>query len=138
VLDVLIAIFTLVIGWLLWALIVTFKNGQTPGKVIVGIRVVKDNGEPSGWGLTFLREIVVKGVLVGLINSVTFGLFWIFNYFWPLWDRNLQALHDKMVSTVVVRQGVATVRTYQSEPGDQWATGRTAPPPGGGQSAPRN
>ena len=53
------------IGYIVWWLIV-LGRGQTPGKQIVGIRVIKDNGEPSGWGYTFLREFVIKALLVGV------------------------------------------------------------------------
>ena len=89
------------IAWWLFAL----GRGQTPGKQIVGIRVIKDNGEPSGWGYTFLREFVVKFLLIGFLTQVTFGIAWLVDYLWPLWDRaeKMQTLHDKMLGTIVVR-----------------------------------
>ncbi len=52
-LDIILIPLTLFIGYLIWMLIV-FANGQTPGKQLVGIRVMKITGEPSGWGLTFV------------------------------------------------------------------------------------
>ena len=45
-------------------------NGQTWGKQIVGIRVVRDNGEPMDFGWSALREIVVKGLLFGVASSI--------------------------------------------------------------------
>ena len=93
-----------VIGYIVWWLI-ALGRGQTPGKQIVGIRVIKDNGEPSNWGYTFLREFVIKLLLVGFISDVTFGIGRLVDYLWPLWDRaeKMQTLHDKLLGTIVVR-----------------------------------
>ena len=90
------------IAWWLFAL----GRGQTPGKQIVGIRVIKDDGSPSGWGYTFLREFVIKFLLLGFLTQVTFGIAWLVDYLWPLWDRagKMQTLHDKMLGTIVVKK----------------------------------
>ncbi|MYE55207.1 MAG: RDD family protein [Chloroflexi bacterium] len=92
------------IGYIVWWLI-ALGRGQTPGKQILGIRVIKDDGEPSEWGYTFLREFVVKFLLLGFLSQVTFGIAWLVDYLWPLWDRadKMQTLHDKMLGTLVVR-----------------------------------
>jgi uncharacterized RDD family membrane protein YckC len=116
-LDALLMAVTALIGWLIWAMF-TFGRGQTPGKLIVGIRIVRDSGQPSTWGWTFVREIVVKRILVGAISAVSLGLFSIANYLWPLWDPNKQALHDKMMGTVVVKTGPARVRSFEEN--DRW------------------
>ena len=102
---VIVGILTIVvIGYIVWWL-VALGRGQTPGKQIVGIRVIKDNGEPSNWGYTFLREFVIKLLLVGFISDVTFGIGRLVDYLWPLWDRaeKMQTLHDKLLGTLVVR-----------------------------------
>ena len=101
-LDGILVFLTLIIGYIIWWLIV-LGRGQTPGKQIVGIRVIKDNGEPSGWGYTFLREFVIKGILVGIISSFTVYLFGIIDGLWVLWDKDKQALHDKIIGTLVVQ-----------------------------------
>ena len=92
------------IGYIVWWLIV-LGRGQTPGKQIVGIRVIKDNGEPSGWGYTFLREFVIKALLAGFLSDATFGIARLVDYLWPLWDRaeKMQTLHDKLLGTLVVK-----------------------------------
>lgn len=92
------------IGYIVWWLLVLGRD-QTPGNQIVGIRVFKDNGEPSGWGDTFLREFVVKSLLLGFLSHLTFGIAWVVDCLWPLWDRTkrMQTLHDKLLGTVVVR-----------------------------------
>ena len=98
------ALAIVLIGYIVWWLIV-LGRGQTPGKQIVGIRVIKDNGEPSGWGYTFLREFVIKALLVGFLSDATFGIARLVDYLWPLWDRaeKMQTLHDKLLGTLVVR-----------------------------------
>ena len=108
-------------------------RGQTPGKMLLGIRVLKKNGEPSGWGYTFLREMAVKGLpfllAMLLANSITLSLMFGMTWFarseiwsamilvllavvgagmlvdgqWAPRDENGQSLHDKVFGTVVVR-----------------------------------
>ena len=92
------------VGYIIWWLF-ALRRGQTPGKQIVGIRVIKDDGEPSGWGYTFLREFVIKFLLLGAISGPTYGIARLVDYLWPLWDRaeKMQTLHDKMLGTIVVR-----------------------------------
>ena len=82
---------------------VTLSSGQTPGKMIAGIRVVRANGESSGWGYTFVREVILKGLLGYFLAVITLGLFFVVDYLWPLWDKDRQTLHDKMAETLVVQ-----------------------------------
>jgi uncharacterized RDD family membrane protein YckC len=93
-LEVPLAIITLGIGYLIWSLIV-YKNAQTPGKQVLGMRIVDSRtGQATSWGMTFLREFIVEGI----IGSITFGI----AYLWILWDKNNQALYDKLLNTIVV------------------------------------
>lgn len=69
-------------------------NGQTFGKQIVGIRVKRVSGQPVGFWWAIGRELVK-----GIIGTVTL----LINYLWPLWDKRNQALHDKVMSDVVVK-----------------------------------
>ena len=71
------------------------RNGQTYGKQAMGIRVVRDTGQPLGFGWSLLREALAKG----LIGPLTLYI----DFLWPLWDDHNQALHDKMVGTFVVK-----------------------------------
>ena len=89
------------IVWWLFAL----RNGQTPGKQIVGIRVIRNDGESSSWGYTFLREFVIKVLVGGLLSIQTIGVLPLVDCLWPLWDRSkkMQTLHDKLLGTIVVR-----------------------------------
>jgi uncharacterized RDD family membrane protein YckC len=77
-------------------------NGQTWGKQIVGIRVIRDGGETVGFGYAFLREFLVRWLLIGFIG----GLFFIpplLDLLWPIWDESNRALHDMVVNSHVVR-----------------------------------
>lgn len=78
-------------------------NGQTWGKQALGIRVVRDNGQPFSFGPAALREVVLKGLAVGIASSIIPILPWFLNFFWPLWDDQNRALHDMAASTHVVQ-----------------------------------
>jgi uncharacterized RDD family membrane protein YckC len=72
-------------------------SGQTYGKRWLGIRVVSDEtGNSIGYGRAFGRYAI----------TVVFSIFFIpllLDYLWPLWDTKNQALHDKVVGSVVDR-----------------------------------
>lgn len=71
------------------------KKGQTPGKKILGIKVIKkDTHEVPGYLYAFLREVVGK-----IISSIIFCL----GYFWMLWDKDKQTWADKIASTIVIK-----------------------------------
>ena len=78
------------------------NNGQTWGKQMLGIRVVRDTGQAMSFGWAALREIAVKGLLVAIASSIIPVIPWFLNYFWPLWDDQNRALHDMICSTHVV------------------------------------
>ena len=93
-LDVLLIIVTLFIGWLVWTLIV-WSKGQTPGKQICGQRVVmKQTGRAAGWGEMALRDFVIRGLAIGILGQLTCGIvslvatLMIFSaYHETLWDK---------------------------------------------------
>lgn len=99
-LDWLLVIFTLVIGWFVWSMIVWTK-GQSPGKQLLKMRVIRsDNLATAGWGRMFLRDFICKGI-IGFVAGILIGIGLIL-YFWLLWDGERQELWDKMASTLVV------------------------------------
>jgi uncharacterized RDD family membrane protein YckC len=74
VLDLVLFLVTLGLGWLVWALIV-FRDGRTPGKQLLSMRVVHvRTGVPLGWGMMFVREILVRGLLIPMLSAVTLGI----------------------------------------------------------------
>jgi uncharacterized RDD family membrane protein YckC len=78
-------------------------NGQTLGRMVVGIRVVRAKGQPMTFGFAMLREVAVKALLFGIASSLTFGLASLLDVLWPLWDEENRALHDFIVDTRVIR-----------------------------------
>lgn len=68
------------------------KTGQTPGKKMMGIAVLRErDGQPLGFGMAFVRR---------LCHGLEFGIGWL----WPLWDEKKQTFADKIVSSVVVKR----------------------------------
>ncbi len=67
--------------------------GATLGKMILKIRIVKEDGAKVSFVDAFIRE------LASYISAVVLFL----GYLWVLWDPKKQAWHDKVAHTVVVR-----------------------------------
>jgi uncharacterized RDD family membrane protein YckC len=82
-------------GWmgLYFTAFLSLWRGQTPGKKLVGVRVVRLNGQPMTLWTSFER---FGGYAAGLVTGLL-GFAQVF------WDRNRQMIHDKIVETVVVR-----------------------------------
>ena len=92
---------TLVLGYIVWWFF-TLRRGQTPGKQLLGIRVMRADGRISDWGWTFIREFVVKEVAIAVVSQIVFGLPWLIDLLWAFWDKDRQTLHDKIMKTYVV------------------------------------
>ena len=68
-------------------------TGQTPGKRVLGIRVIDLRaGGPIGYGRAFVR-FLVEAIFSGIL---------FLGYLWMLWDREKQCWQDKAASSVVV------------------------------------
>jgi uncharacterized RDD family membrane protein YckC len=96
-LGILLAIVTLVIGYVIWGLVIWGK-GQTPALSVLGMRVWHpESGRPAKFGRMALREIVgrfVEGIVGILTQLLSFVLF--------LATKEHKAVHDYIASTVVV------------------------------------
>jgi uncharacterized RDD family membrane protein YckC len=100
-LDILLAIVTLGIGYLIWSLFI-WRRGETPAMQILRIKCVKlETGQAATWGTMALREFVGKYIVMGLISSIFFPA-WIVLVFMLMWDKNKQELWDKIAGTIVV------------------------------------
>ena len=72
-----------------------FRKGQTPGKKLLSVQVVRhQTGTIPGFGKMFVREVFGKFIS---------GLFLGFGYFAALSDKNNQAWHDGLAGTVVIK-----------------------------------
>jgi uncharacterized RDD family membrane protein YckC len=79
------------------------RNGQTLGKQVLDIRVIRDNGQQFEFGSALLREFVVKYLLFAWIGGFFCAIPTLLDLLWPLWDDQNRALHDMIVSTHVVK-----------------------------------
>ncbi len=83
-------------GWtgLYFTAFVALMRGQTPGKRLLRLRIVRLDGRPMGWWSAIER-------FGGYAASIVTGLS---GFFQILWDKNRQAMHDKIAETVVVQE----------------------------------
>jgi uncharacterized RDD family membrane protein YckC len=79
----------IVIGYytFFWTLV-----GFTPGKAILGLKIVRKNGGKLSFGRSLLRFFSYW------ISAIPLFL----GYFWVLWDPKRQAWHDKIAGTQVL------------------------------------
>ena len=73
----------------------TQRDGQTPGKMALGIKIIKTNGQKLSFLDAFLRNVVGYQ-----ISSLVIFV----GFLWALSDKNAQTWHDKIVNTVVVKK----------------------------------
>lgn len=82
----------LILSWFYGVLFETFMNGQTPGKYILGLRVLTDNGQPINGMQAALRNILRSAdIILGIGCLVVMTL-----------NRKYQRLGDLVAGTVVV------------------------------------
>lgn len=104
VLSALLATVLLVLAVLLYQPLMLWRtNGQTVGKMVASIRVVRADGRPMELGWAVLREVVFKSIVLGVAASFTGGLAYLIDWLWPFIDGENRALHDFPVDTRVVR-----------------------------------
>lgn len=93
-------------GWaaLYMTVFLSWWNGQTVGKRLMRIRVVRLDGEPITWWTAFERAGgYAAGLATGLLG---FAQVW--------WDANRQAIHDRIVGTVVIDDAAEKVIDWES------------------------
>ena len=76
------------------ALMVWF-NGQTLGKMMLRLRVVKKRG-----GRITVLDALLRNVFGYMVSQI-----FLLGYLWALFDAEKQTWHDKMAGTVVVEEG---------------------------------
>ena len=79
--------------WII-VLFMVATRGQSPGKIAIGIKIVKMDGRPIGFGTMLLREVLGK-----IVSAIILLL----GYIWILFDGKRQGWHDKIASTIVVK-----------------------------------
>jgi uncharacterized RDD family membrane protein YckC len=91
-------LFTLVglVAWIWLTIRFVLRNGQTIGKKLTGIKVVRSDGSP----VSLSRIFWLRNVVNGIISVIPFyGLVEVLFIF----SESRQCLHDKMADTIVIR-----------------------------------
>jgi uncharacterized RDD family membrane protein YckC len=78
--------------------------GQTLGKMIFGLRVIRKDGRPLDWLTVIFREVIGKFI------SNFFGLH--LGYIWSIFHLKKQAWHDQIGDTLVVYDKEVTYQRY--------------------------
>ena len=106
-LESVLMVVTLYIGWIIWAAILS-SHGQTPAKKILGVRVIDATTlKPVGFGKMFFMRGLVASFVAAIAIPITLGIL----LFMPFWDKRNQNIWDKVSGTYVV-----------TDPNDAWGT----------------
>lgn len=95
--------FTSLINILYFWIVPVVWSGYTVGKKIIGIRIVKVNGEKLGFGAMFLRSFVAY-----LIYGITLGLAFIVSAIMVAAREDKRAIHDFIAGTYVTTESPAS------------------------------
>ena len=102
-LEALLAIFTLGIGWLVWSFVI-WGQGTTPGHKILKQYIVNEKtGKDFTWGQMFVREFLIKGLLVPLLSAFSFGIVYLVDSLMVTRDDR-KTLHDRICGSIVVQR----------------------------------
>jgi len=109
------------------------RNGQTIGKQALGIRAARADRSEIGVGVALLREIVAKGVLIGVTSSVISGLLGFLDagliggfvavaiWYGPAFaDEQRRGLHDRLSGTRVIVADSAAAPAAPSADDELW------------------
>lgn len=99
--DALLSVVTLGIGWIVWSLIV-WQKGTTPGHQVLKQKIVDEKtGETFTWGRMALRELVFKGIVIGVGSVFTFGILWVVDSLFVV-REDRKTIHDMVSRSIVV------------------------------------
>jgi uncharacterized RDD family membrane protein YckC len=91
------------------------KSGQTIGKDLMGIKLVRHDGQVPGWAWAFVRYIgyIISGIVLSL------------GFMWILIDKKRQGWHDKIAGTYAIDveygfENADEVDFVPSDPGMHW------------------
>jgi uncharacterized RDD family membrane protein YckC len=92
-------------------------GGRTPGKMLLGLRVIQASNEPMTPGIAFLRWVGY------LISGPVFCL----GFLWVAFDGRKQGWHDKIAATLVIRDSGESDGGTRAHSPENPAYGSTAP-----------
>jgi len=101
------------VTWLYPVLFEVLWNGQTPGKKVLGLRVLHDDGMPVGWSTSLIRSII------GFIDMLPFG--YTIGLIASLFSVDFKRLGDLAAGTVVIystpaREALPTIQLAPARP----------------------
>lgn len=100
VVDVVLMVVTLFVGWLIWS-VVLYSQSTSPAKKMFGMQIVDaKTGAPATMQQMLLREVLGKLVLGSITRSIT----GIVSAVMILVTPSRQGIHDYIGKTVVVRK----------------------------------
>ena len=73
----------------------TYAKGQTPGKMMLNLHVVTENGQKPNLKQVIMREVVGKAIS---------ALALLIGYLWIIWDPKKRGWHDHIAGTYVVKR----------------------------------
>ena len=98
-LDGLLVMVTLGIGWIIWAFTLS-GSGQKPGKKLLNQTVMDlDTGKPMKLGRMFWVRYFLGYFVAGFAFLFTLGIL----IFMPFWDKRNQNIYDKISNALVVK-----------------------------------
>ncbi|MDE3094373.1 MAG: RDD family protein [Chloroflexota bacterium] len=68
-------------------------QGATPGKMLLGLKVVRQDGAPVDGSTALLRYVGY------IVSSIPIGL----GFLWIIWDPRHEGWHDKIAKTRVIK-----------------------------------
>jgi len=102
-LEALLVLVTLGIGWLVWSFVI-WGQGTTPGHKILKQYIVNEKtGKEFTWGQMFVREFLIKGLLVPLLSALSFGIVYLVDSLMVTRDDR-KTLHDRICGSIVVQR----------------------------------
>lgn len=76
-----------IIGFWIW-------KGATPGKMALGLKIVRTNGDKLTWGRAIGRYFAY------IVSAIVFC----FGFIWIGFDSKKQGWHDKLADTIVIKK----------------------------------
>lgn len=79
--------------WFVYSTFFLTDWGATPGKRLMGVRIVRSDGSPLDWKVSLIRSLF----------SVISGNFVMLGYIWGFFSKDRRTWHDRIAGTRAVR-----------------------------------
>jgi uncharacterized RDD family membrane protein YckC/cytoskeletal protein CcmA (bactofilin family) len=79
--------------WAVYHVAMWTWRGTTIGGVVLGLKIVRLDGRPLGFGVALVRS------LASFFSALVLGL----GFFWAGWDPEKQSWHDKIAGTLILK-----------------------------------